>query len=213
MAILHSKINVTFILSIGIIWYNSEKRLSMLIKEAQVPFLARKISVDLLNSGYITFPKSMDAATKEIEEIIEDDVAWEREIENKAREILAQQEEENEFLFYDVDRREVFKLIKNKVAEEEGFNLRRDERIDDLAHFLVKELWDKELIDYDVRDGKIKNIIFKSIMEFLHREIEARDEVYKKIENYKRPLVPGSEEFELVFQRLYEQELRKRGLI
>jgi hypothetical protein len=185
----------------------------MLIKEAQVPFLARKISVDLLNSGYVTFPKNMEVATKEIEEIIEDDVAWEREIENKAREILSQQEEENEFLFYDVDRREVFKLIKSKIAEEEGFNLKRDERVDDLSHFLVKELWDKELIDYDVRDGKIKNVIYKSIMEFLHREVEARDEVYRKIENYKRPLVPGSEEFELVFQRLYEQELRKRGLI
>jgi len=185
----------------------------MLIKEAQVPFLARKIAVDLLNSGYVTFPHSMDNAVKEIIEIIADDVAWEREIEDKAREILAAQEEENEFLFYDVDRREVFKLIKKKIAEEEGFNLKKDERIDDLSHFLVKELWDKELIDYDVRDGKIKNIIFKSIMEFLNRELEARDEVYRKIENYKRPLVPGSEEFELVFQRLYEQELRKRGLI
>ncbi len=185
----------------------------MLIKEAQVPFLARKISIDLLNSGFVTFPHSIEDATREIEEIIEDDVAWEREIENKTRDIIASQEEENEFLFYDVDRREVFKLIKNKVAEKEGFHLKKDERVDDLSHYLIKELWDKELIDYDVRDGKIKNIVYKSIMEFLHREIEARDEVYKKIENYKRPLVPGSEEFELVFQRLYEQELRKRGLI
>jgi hypothetical protein len=50
-------------------------------------------------------------------------------------------------------------------------------------------------------------------MEFLNRENEAREEVYKKIENYKRPLIPGTEEYELVFQRLYEQELRKRGLI
>ena len=185
----------------------------MLIKEAQVPFLVRKISIDLLNSSLVVFPKGMDNAVKEIEDIIADDVAWEREIEDKAREILATQEEENEYLFYDVDRREVFKLIKSKVAEEEGFNLKRDERIDDLSQFIVKELWDKELIDYDVRDGKIKNIIYKSIMQFLNREIEARDEVYRKIENYKRPLVPGSEEFELVFQRLYEQELRKRGLI
>jgi len=78
---------------------------------------------------------------------------------------------------------------------------------------MVKELWDKELVDYDVRDGKIKNIIFKSIMNFLNQEIEARDAVYKKMENYKRPLVPGSEEWELVFQRLYEQELKKRGLL
>ncbi len=185
----------------------------MLIKEAQVPFISRKIAYDLLNSGYVSFPKGIDNAIKEIEEIVMDDVLWEREIEDKAREILSAQEEENEFLFYDVDRREIFKLIKKKIAEEEGFNIKKDERIDDLSHFLVKELWDKELIDYDVRDGKIKNIIFNSIMEFLNREKEAREEVYRKIENYKRPLIPGSEEYNLVFQRLYEQELRKRGLI
>ena len=109
----------------------------MLIKEAQVPFIARKIAYDLLNSGYVTFPKGIDSAIKEIEEIILDDVLWEKEIEDKAREILAKQEEENEFLFYDVDRRELFKLIKKKIAEEEGFNLKKDERIDDLSHFLV----------------------------------------------------------------------------
>ena len=185
----------------------------MLIKEAQVPFIARKVAVDLLNSGYVTFPKSIDNAIKEIEDIIMDDALWEREIEDKAREILTKQEEENEFLFYDVDRREVFKLIKQKVADEQGFNIKRDERIDELSNYLVKELWDKEFIDYDVRDGKIKNIIFNSIKGFLNREKEARDEVFRKIENYKRPLVPGSEEFNLVFERLYEQELRKRGLI
>jgi len=185
----------------------------MLIKEAQVPFISRKIAYDLLNSGYVIFPKSIDNTIKEIEEIIMDDVLWEKEIEDKARELLINQEEENEFLFYDVDRREVFKLIKKNIAKEEGFNIKRDERIEDLAHFLVKELWDKELIDYDVRDGKIKNIIFNSIMEFLNREREARDEVFRKIENYKRPLVPGSDDYNLVFQRLYEQELRKRGLI
>jgi len=185
----------------------------MLIKEAQVPFLSRKIAYDLLNSKFVTFPKGIDNAIKEIEEIILDDVLWEREIEDKAREIIEKQEEENEFLFYDVDRRELFKLIKKKIAEEEGFNLNKTDRIDDLAYFLVQELWDKELIDYDVRDGKIKNIIFNSIMDFLNREREAREAVYEKIEHYKRPLIPGTEEYELVFQRLYEQELRKRGLV
>jgi hypothetical protein len=185
----------------------------MLIKEAQVPFLSRKIAYDLLNSKLVTFPKGIDNAIKEIEDIIMDDVLWERDIEERAREILAEKEEENEFLFYDVDRREVFKLIKREIAKEEGFLLKKDERIDDLSHFLVQELWDKELIDYDVRDGKIKNIVFNSIMEFLNREKEARDEAFRKIENYKRPLIPGSEEWELVFNRLYEQELKKRGLI
>jgi len=83
----------------------------MLIKEAQVPFIARRIAIDLLNSGYVTFPKGMDNAIKEIEDILLDDVLWEREIEDKAREILSKQEEENEYLFYDVDRREIFKFL------------------------------------------------------------------------------------------------------
>ena len=184
----------------------------MLIKEAQVPFIARKIAYDLLNSNLVTFPQNIDVAIKEIEELILDDVLWEKEIEGKAREILAQQEEENEFLFYDVDRREVFRLIKKQIAEEEEFSIKRDERIEDLSLFIVKELWDKELIDYDVRDGKIKNIVFKTIMDFLNRERKARDAVYEKIENLKRPLVPGSEEYNLMFERLYAQELTRRGL-
>ena len=184
----------------------------MLIKESQVPFIARKIAYDLLNSKLVTFPKGIDATIKEIEELILDDVLWEKEIEEKTREIIAQKEEEEEFLFYYVDRRELFRLIKKQIAEEEEFPIKRDERIEDLAHFLVKELWDKELIDYDVRDGKIKNIIFKSIMEFLNREKEARNAAYEKIEHLKRPLIPGSEEYNLMFERLYAQELKKRGL-
>ena len=185
----------------------------MLIKEAQVPFIARRVAYSLLNSGYVTFPKGIDNAIKEIEEILMDDVLWEREIEDEVREIIAAKEEENEYLFYDVDRREVFKLLKKEIAKEEDFPLNKTDRFDDLSAFLVKELWDKELIDYDERDGKIKNIIFKSILNFLNQEFEARDEVYKKIENYKRPLIPGTEEWEIVFNKLYEQELRKRGLI
>jgi hypothetical protein len=116
-------------------------------------------------------------------------------------------------MLYDVDRRELFKLIKRKIAQEEGFIINKEERINDLAAFIVQELWDDEVIDYDVRDGKIKNIIFDSIMEFLNREKAAREAAFEKIEHYKRPLVPGSDEWNLVFQRLYEQELRKRGLI
>ncbi len=185
----------------------------MLIKEAQVPFIARKVATDLLKSGLVTFPKGIDEAIKEIEEIILDDVLFEKSIEDKVREILEKQEEENEYMLYDVDRRELFKLIKRKIAQEEGFIINKEERINDLAAFIVQELWDDEVIDYDVRDGKIKNIIFDSIMEFLNRERAAREAAFEKIEHYKRPLVPGSDEWNLVFQRLYEQELRKRGLI
>ncbi|EAL6659623.1 DUF507 family protein, partial [Campylobacter coli] len=38
------------------------------------------------------------------------------------------------------------------------------------------------------------------------------DEVYEKISNYKTKPIPGSEEYELIFEKLYQEELRKKGI-
>jgi hypothetical protein len=185
----------------------------MVLRPQQVPFLARKIVINLLNSGLVTFPKQIERAREEVEAILMEDVEWEREIEEKAHQILEEQEEEQGFEFYSVDRRELFKLIKRKLAEEEGFPIELQERVEDLSDYLVKELWDQELIDYDVVDGKIKNIVFKTIWDFLTRDRVIRARVHEKLENYKRKLIPGSEEYELMFKKLYEQELRREGII
>ena len=37
--------------------------------------------------------------------------------------------------------------------------------------------------------------------------------VAEKITHYKRKLMPGTTEYDLVFERLYEEELRKKGLL
>jgi hypothetical protein len=36
---------------------------------------------------------------------------------------------------------------------------------------------------------------------------------YEKIKNYKRKLIPGTEDYDLIFKRLYEEELIKKGLL
>ncbi|MRJ06609.1 MAG: DUF507 domain-containing protein [Epsilonproteobacteria bacterium] len=185
----------------------------MVLKPHQVPFLARKIALALLDSKLVTFPQTLEKAQQEIEDILMEDVEWEREIEEKARQILEEKEEEEGFAFYSIDRRELFRMIKERLAKEEGFKTRFQERWDELSLFIVRELWDKELIDYDVRDGKIKNIVFKTIVDFLNRDKEIRAKVYEKLENYKRKLIPGTEEYELIFQQLYQQELKKHGII
>ena len=48
---------------------------------------------------------------------------------------------------------------------------------------------------------------------FLKGFEEADDEVHVKIKSYKRRLIPGTEDYDLVFARLYEEELIKRGLL
>ncbi|NGP56457.1 DUF507 family protein, partial [Helicobacter pylori] len=39
------------------------------------------------------------------------------------------------------------------------------------------------------------------------------NEVHEKIKHYKRKLPVGSDEYELVFERLYEEELRRKGFL
>ena len=185
----------------------------MLIKETQVPYIANKIVIDLLNSGFVAFNHGLDKAKKLVEEILLENVSIEREIENEVKEIIAEKEEEEEYLFYDVDRRELFSMIKRKIAEEDNFILNKTDRLNDLAHKILDQLWDNELIDYEVSDGKLKNMIFDSMNSFIKSKKEIEDVVYDKLKNYKKELIPGSEEWEIVFTKLYEQELKKRGML
>ncbi|NPA55294.1 MAG: DUF507 family protein [Epsilonproteobacteria bacterium] len=185
----------------------------MLIKENQIPYIANKIVIDLLNSNFVKFDGGLDKARKRIEEILADDVAIERELEDEVKEIIAQQEEENEYMFYDVDKKELFKMLKRKLAKEDGFLTKKEDRLNHLAHKIIEDLWDNELIDYEVSDGKMKNIVFNSMNSFIKEKYEIEDVVYDKLKNYKKPLIPGSEEWELVFTKLYEQELKKRGML
>ncbi|WP_281526869.1 DUF507 family protein, partial [Campylobacter avium] len=64
-----------------------------------------------------------------------------------------------------------------------------------------------------ISENRIKNLIFSSIENYLRTYESLEDEVYEKISHYKRKLVPGSEEFEIVFDKLYQEELKKRGML
>ena len=46
----------------------------------------------------------------------------------------------------------------------------------------------------------------------LIQKIKIEDIVIEKIEGYKRTLIPGTEEYDMVFEKLYEEELRKKGM-
>jgi len=185
----------------------------MLIKETQAPYIANKVVIDLLNSGFVKFNHGLDKSKAMIEEILIENITQERELEDEIKEIIAEQEEENEFMFYDVDRKELFGMMKRKLAKEDGFILNKTDRLNNLAHQIVEELWDAELIDYEINDGKMKNIVFDSMDMFVKEKHQIEDVVYDKLKNYKKELIAGSEEWELVFKSLYEQELKKRGML
>ena len=74
-------------------------------------------------------------------------------------------------------------------------------------------LYEEDFIHFTVNDNQVKNLISESINNFIKGYDEADSLAYEKIKTYKRKLIPGTEDYSLVFNRLYEEELIKKGLI
>jgi len=183
----------------------------MRIRSAHAPYIANKIAIDLLNSGIVKMTKGLDSVKEACLNIIDDDIDLEAHVDEKVRKIVDSNEDEIEFV--SADRKQLFWMIKRKVAAEDGLILEQEERFNDLAHKMLDLFWNEDLMDFEVNETRIKTVIVKAMMDFIKIQKDVELAVEEKIEHYKRPIVPGSEEYELVAQKLYEEELRRRGMM
>jgi uncharacterized protein len=182
----------------------------MRLKSEHAKYVADKISIDLLKSGFVKLTQGLDPVSEAAVLILNEDMDIEKEINNEAMALIDTQDDDIEF--YQADRKQLVWMIKRKIAAEKGFSFNWEERISDIAHHILDELYEEDLINYTISENRIKNIIFKSIDDYLKRQSDIEDIVYNKITNYKRDIPYGSEEYDIIFNKLYEEELRKLGL-
>ena len=183
----------------------------MKLRLPHAPYIANKIAIDLLNSGFVTLTRGVEPVVHYAQKIIEDEIKKEESLEERVEEILEENEEDMEFM--QVDRRNMFWLIKKKLAEDYGVILSYEDRFNDLAHRIMDKLWQEDLINYSVSDNKVKNVIYNAIDSYYKNFDKIEEAVIEKINNYKRKIPKGSEEYEILFEKLYEEELKKRGML
>ena len=182
----------------------------MKISLKSIPHIASKISIDLNKSGVVTMTKGLEPVAREAEKILIHNVHQEMALEDKAGEICDDNEEEIEFQL--VDERQLFFMIKKKLAPEFGVILNYEERYSDISHKILDELYEEDLIHFDVTENRIKNIIYNSITSFIADASEIDDAVMDKIRTYKKRYIPGTDEFDILYEKLYREELLKRGM-
>ncbi len=183
----------------------------MKIRLPHAPYIARKIALDLLNSGYVTFTEGVDIVAQQAEEVLTDELKKEAALEERVNEILEENEDEMEFMR--VDRRNMFWLVKKKMAREYDVILSYEERFNKVAHEILDRLYDEDLINYSVSENIVKNVIYTSIENYIESFEEIEDTVIEKIEKMQRKLIPGTDDYNVVFERLYREELRKKGMM
>jgi len=182
----------------------------MKISLKTIPHISNKIAIDLNKSGVVTMTKGLEPVAHEAEKILVDNVKREMALEEKADEICEDNEEEIEFML--ADERQLFFMIKKKLAPEYGVILNYEERYSDISHKILDELYEEDLIHFEVTENRIKNIIYNSITSFIADSSEIQDAVMDKIRSYKRNFIPGTDEFEILYEKLYREEMTKRGM-
>jgi len=182
----------------------------MKISLKTIPHISSKIAIDLNKSGVVTMTQGLERVSQEAEKILLANVKQEMALEDKAGEICDENEEEIEFML--ADERQLFFMIKKKLAPEFGVILNYEERYSDVAHKILDELYEEDLIHFDVTENRIKNIIYNAITSFIAEASEIDDAVMDKIRTYKKRYIPGTDEFDILHEKLYREELMKRGM-
>jgi len=182
----------------------------MKISLKTIPHIANKVSVELAKSDAVTLTRGLEPVAKEAEKILQESVKQEMALEDKVNEYLQENEEEIEFML--ADERQLFFMIKKKLAPDFDVILDYEERFSDIAHKILDELYEEDLIHFDVNENRVKNIIYNAITSFLADSSEIEDAVMDKIRSYKRKFIPGTDEFEILYEKLYREELMKRGM-
>ncbi|HHH37222.1 MAG TPA: DUF507 family protein [Epsilonproteobacteria bacterium] len=183
----------------------------MRLKPQQTGYVATKIGIDLANAPFVTMPKGRDAVVEAVKKVIDKNLKNEYALDEKVKDIIDENYDEIEFQH--ADERQLFFMIKKKMAAEYGVIMNYDDRYNDLAHTILDELYENYLIEYEVNENQIKNVIFKAFKAFSDAYDEIDDIVYDKIKHMQREVVPGSQDYELLYERLYQEELSRRGML
>ena len=182
----------------------------MKISLKTIPHISGKIAVDLNKSGVVTMTQGLERVANEAQKVLEDNIKREMALEEKADTICEENEEDIEFML--ADERQLFFMIKKKLAPEFGVILNYEERYSDISHKILDELYEEDLIHFDVTENRIKNIIYNSITSFIADASEIDDAVMDKIHSYKKRYIPGTDEFDILYEKLYHEEMAKRGM-
>jgi hypothetical protein len=182
----------------------------MKVSLSHIPHISSRIAVDLNRSGLVTMTHGLEATAQEAEKILIENIKKEMALEEKVKEIVNANEEQIDY--YLADERQLFFMIKKKLAPEFGVILSYEDRYSDIAHQILDQLYEEDLIHYDVSENRIKNIIYDAMTTFIADTSEIENAVYEKIKSYKRRMIPGTDEYEILYEKLYKDELTRRGM-
>jgi len=192
----------------------------MLLAREVVAYISKQL-VKRLSAGIIE-TSAPDAVAEKIATVIGDELAVEDRLNDEVRDLLSQYSEymRREGVSYS----EMFRRIKNTLISQrkvirasgrdtgDAMKLSRD-KVTDISHKIVEML--RKNHDLRLKDRNTNNVrleILKVMTDFLTTEDKVDRAARDKIRTQKREIPEGTEEWDLLHQRYYSEELKKLGI-
>jgi len=85
-----------------------------------------------------------------------------------------------------------------------------EDRQTHFAHLLIDGIWNDDLVDYSDDDVAIK-VAKRAIIKFVNEMDEVDQKAKGMVASLKRGVPEGSPEWDVLYAKYLEEELRKRG--
>jgi hypothetical protein len=86
-----------------------------------------------------------------------------------------------------------------------------EDRISHLSHKIIDKIWQDDLADFP-DESRALNAVKVSITAYFALSEEVDQAVRQKLASYSQTKVPGSREWDILYQKFYREELDKRKL-
>ncbi|HYM13055.1 MAG TPA: DUF507 family protein [Bryobacterales bacterium] len=191
----------------------------MLLSRAFIAYLARQLAIRLADGPIEA--GDPEAMRETIQHLITDELSVEDQINDEVREILGQY---SEYMRREgVSYQEMFKrtkrllLAERKIIRASGretgdhMKLSRD-KVNELSHKLAAQLRRTPRIKFKLEWNDVRLEIVRGLTELLTAEDKIDHAARVKIKSQKREIPEGSEEWDLLFRRYYDEEMKKYGI-
>lgn len=85
-----------------------------------------------------------------------------------------------------------------------------EERQLQFAKVVIDGVWNDDLTDYS-DDDQALILARRAIAKFVQAEVDVDQSVREKIQSLKRGVNEGTPEWDILFKKYYEEEVKKRG--
>lgn len=160
---------------------------------------------------HLVEPENPEDFKEKIAQIINTAIEEDRQLEEEAERLVTEHLHliENE----DIRYKTAVMKVKEKLAEERNIHLEPEERLNQVANKIKKYIETDPQVEIFEHPNYIRRVILEKLKSIIREEREIDKEVRQRIRSYSKKIVEGTPEWKILYNRIYEDALKRRGLL